>query len=228
MKNWNSEYEKIFILSQINIILHGCILTLNVTMRNLFIVSVLIFCTLISCKQNLKSEARTIYNNEFKWRISIPSGFDTVSAAAWAKMQNRGADAIEKTVGSEIENNSTTIFVFKSDQFNYFESNYQPFDTAKDGNYDDRFKEVNNILYETFATQMKGAQLDSTSYTENIDGLTFKVFNTEIVFPNKMVMKVHMYSRLFDKKEFTVNILTVDEQKEKELQAAWLDSKFGR
>jgi hypothetical protein len=41
-----------------------------------------------------------------------------------------------------------------------------------------------------------------------------------------MVMNVHMFSRLFDKKEFSVNIMTVDKQKEKELLDSWLNSKF--
>ena len=60
------------------------------------------------------------------------------------------------------EDNAKTIFVFQSDQFNYFESNYQFFDTTNDGNYLESFKEVNNILYGTFEAQMKGAKLDSS------------------------------------------------------------------
>jgi hypothetical protein len=191
----------------------------------------LLFITLSlisSCNGQPKSEQKTIYNKDFKWTISIPAGFDTVSADKWARMQNRGAEAIEKTYDTEVENRAKTIFVFQSDQFNYFESNYQPFDIAKDGNYLESFKEVNKMLYGTFEAQMKGAKLDSSSSTQTIGGLTFQTFEVVISFPNKMVMNWQMFSRLFGKKEFTVNIMTVDKNKQRELLASWLNSKFDR
>ena len=104
------------------------------------LLTIAFFC--ISCTGQSKNERKTVYNKDFKWTINIPSGFDSVSADVWAKMQNRGQDMIEKTYDGKIENNAKTIFVFKSDETNYFESNYQPFDTSKDGNYLENFREV--------------------------------------------------------------------------------------
>lgn len=193
--------------------------------RHLFLL-VIAFDFLSSCKGQPKPEQKTVYNKDFRWTVSIPAGFDTVSADKWAKMQSRGTEAIEKTYDAEVENNSKTIFVFQSDQFNYFESNYQPFDTVREGSYLEGFKEVNNMLYGTFEAQMKGAELDSSSSTQTISGLTFLTFKVVITFPNKMVMNWQMFSRLFGEKEFTVNIITVDKNKEKELLASWLNSKF--
>lgn len=182
----------------------------------------------MKCAGQDKSGKRTIYNSDFKWTITIPAGFDTVSAEKWAKMQNRGEDAIEKTYDAEIQNNSKTIFVFQNGQFNYFESNYQPFDTKEYGSHAENFREVNKILYGTFEAQMKGAKLDSSSSTKKIDGLTFQTYKLAITYPNKMVMTLQMFSRIFGKNEFTVNIMTVDKQKEKELLESWLNSKFER
>ena len=195
-------------------------------MRNLL--ALIVLSLFFSCKAQTKSEQRTIYNRDFKWTISIPAGFDTVSAEKWAKMQNRGAEAIEKTYDAKIENRAKTLFVFQNDQFNYFESNHQPFDTTEDGNYLESFKEVNNMLYGTFEAQMKEAKLDSSSSTQVISGLTFQTFKVVVSFPNKMVMNWQIFSRLKGKKEFTVNIMTVDKQKEKELLNSWLNSKFDR
>jgi len=192
------------------------------------LIGLMVSVLFLSCKGQAKSEQKTIYNSDFKWTISIPAGFDTVSADKWAKMQNRGAEAIEKTYDTPVENNAKTLFVFQSGQLNYFESNYQPFDTTKDGNYIEIFRGVNNMLYGTFEAQMKGAKLDSSSSTQVISGLTFQTFKVLITFPNKMVMNWQMFSRLFGKKEFTVNIMTVDKQKEKELLSSWLNSKFDR
>ena len=141
-------------------------------------------------------------------------------------MQNKGADAIEKTYDEKVINQSKTIFVFKSDQLNYFESNYQPFDIAIDGNYLESCKDVNNILYETFKTQMPDIKIDSTSTIEKIDNLEFQTFKMKVEYPNKMVLNVLMFSRLFDKKEFSVNIMYVDNNKGQQMLESWRKSKF--
>ena len=193
-------------------------------MRNYLFLIVLIL--VFSCKGQTKAKQKTIYNRDFKWTISIPAGFDTVSSEKWTKMQKRGADAIEKTYDAQIENRAKTLFVFQNDQFNYFESNVQPFDSTIDGNYVESFKEVNKYLYGTFEAQMKDAKLDSSSSTQVISGLLFQTFKMVVIMPNKMVMNWQMYSRLFGNEEFTVNIMTVDKQKEKELLNSWLNSKF--
>jgi hypothetical protein len=197
-------------------------------MKNLFIPTVIFTLLLTNCSAQVKTDKRKIYNKDFKWTITIPAGFDTVSTEEWSRLQNRGTDAIEKTYDAEIENHAKSICVFRNDKFNYFESNYQPFDTTVDGNYLESFNEVNKMTYGTFEEQMKGTQLDSSSSTAVIGGLTFHTFKVVIKFPNNMEMNWLMYSRLFGKREFTVNIATVDRQKEKELLDSWLNSTFDR
>jgi hypothetical protein len=196
-------------------------------MRKIFLTLLISSVLFQSCKGQSKSIPKEIVNKDFNWRIQIPEGFESVPAEQWAKMQNKGADAIEKTYNAEVENNAKTIFVFKSDQFNYFESNYQPFDSKTDGDYLENFRNVNNLLYGTFEAQMPNAKLDSTSAQETINGKRFQTFKVTISFPNKMVMDFLMYSRLFENREFTVNIMTVDKEKQRVLLQAWRNSKFG-
>ena len=160
--------------------------------------------TLQSCNGQTTPK-KEIYNQDFNWTITIPENFQNVSAEEWAKLQNKGAEAIEKTYEEEVINQSKTIFVFKSDQFNYFESNYQ---------------------YETFKAQMPNIKIDTTKTVEKIDDLEFQTFKMKIEYPNKMVFNVLMYSRLFDKKEFTVNIMYVDNKKGQLMLEAWKKSKF--
>src|SRR4051794_14185308 len=95
--------------------------------------TILAFCGILtilySCIGQSNSKKKEIFNKDFDWKIVIPEDFETVTAEEWAKFQNRGAEAIEQTYDEKIENYAKTIFVFRNDQFNYFESNYQPFDT---------------------------------------------------------------------------------------------------
>lgn len=188
---------------------------------------VIIILFLSSCKSQAQSKKQFIYNKAFKWTIAIPSGFDTVSAVQWAKLQQRGKRAIEASHDIVVENNVKTIFVFKNDEFNYFESNYQPFEEVEGQSYFESFKEVNDLIYETFQVQMEGARMDSTYSIQTISGLDFQTLKIVITFPGDIVMNWYMYCRLFGDREFTVNIATVDKQKEKELLDVWLQSKFG-
>ncbi len=196
-------------------------------MRTLLLTLLVSSIFLQNSKGQTTTTSKEFFNKEFGWKIEIPQGFEAVTAEEWMRLQNRGADAIEKTYDAEVENRAKTIFVFKSDQFNYFESNYQPFDTATDGNYLESFKDVNNILYGTFEAQIPNAKLDSSSSQEIIDGKLFQTFRVTITIPGKIVMEFLMYSSLFNNKEFTVNIMTVDKEKQRILLNAWRSSKFG-
>lgn len=189
----------------------------------------IVVCTFIlqSC-QGQSNSAKKIYNPDFKWTITIPENFEKVSNDDWEKMQNKGAEAIENTYEGEIVNRATIVFVFKSGQINYFESNYQPFDIATDGDYLENNKGVNEMLYNTFITQMPGIKIDTTRTVEKIDNLEFQNFKMKVIYPNQMVLNVSMYSRLFKNKEFSVNIMYVDDKKGQQMLQAWKASTFGK
>ena len=177
------------------------------------------------CKNKTKSPAKLFYDKQFNWTIEIPEGFESVSSEEWTKMQNKGAEAIEKTYEGKIENNSKVIFVFKSGQYDYFESNYQVFDSTL-GTYMETVRGVNDLLFGTFEAQMPGASLDSNSFEETIDGKLFQGFKVSISLPNNFNMEALTYNRLFGNKEFSVNIITMNKEKQKSLLNAFKNSKF--
>lgn len=192
-----------------------------------FQVLIILLAMFQTCFSQTTAE-KEIYNADFKWLLTIPEDFESVSAEDWAKMQNKGADAIEKTFNEELIIYTKTIFVFKNDQFNYFESNYQPFDTLVDGNYLESCNAVNNILLETFKAQMPDIKVETTRSVENIDGLEFQKFQIKALYPNNITLHILMYSRLFDKKELTINIMYVDPKKGEKMIENWKNSKFGK
>lgn len=173
------------------------------------------------------SLGRKFIIREFNWEIYIPKGFDTVSAAEWQRLQQKGMEALEKTTETDIENHSQTIFVFKSgQQNNYFEANWQHFDPAKDGDYAENCQSVYKILHQTFVQQMPDVTID-TSYTiETISGLKFHRFRTEIHLNDQVSLVSVMYNHLFGKRDFTVNIMYMDLQAGVAMLHAWKSSKF--
>ena len=173
-----------------------------------------------------KTTKQEIHNKDFNWTITIPENFENVSSADWGKMQNKGADAIGKTYEAEVINQSKTIFVFKSDQLNYFEANYQPFDPNEDGDYLESCRAVNEVLYETFKAQLPGIKIDTARTVETIDSLKFQTLKMRVEYPNKMILNLFMFSRLFDKRELTVNIMYVDQLKGQNMLDSWRKSKF--
>ncbi|MCZ8021145.1 MAG: hypothetical protein O9294_05220 [Cytophagales bacterium] len=180
------------------------------------------------CCNGQKLAKQEIHNKDFNWTITIPENFENVSSEEWTEMQNKGADAIEKTYDEKVINQAKTIFVFKSDQLNYFESNYQPFDPSVDGDHLESCKAVDEVLYETFKAQMPGVKIDTTRTVAKIDNLEFQTLTMKVEYPNKMVLTLLMFSRLFDKRELTVNIMYVDKMKGQKMLDSWRESKFTR
>ena len=75
---------------------------------------------------------------------------------------------------------------------------------------------------------MPGIKIDTTRTVEKIDNLEFQNFKMKVIYPNQMVLNVSMYSRLFKNKEFSVNIMYVDDKKGQQMLQAWKASTFGK
>jgi len=172
------------------------------------------------------NEGKEFYSKEFNWRIIIPDDFKELSDDEIDTLQGIGKSAIEETAGEEPENRSKSIFVFKDAGNDYFEANHQPFDSTKDGDYEESFRSANAILYETYSSRMPDMQIDSASSTEMIDGLLFQKFSIVVRKGNDKIMTSRLYSRLFDKKEFSANISFKDEAQGRKLTEAWERSSF--
>lgn len=189
------------------------------------IVYILIILIFSKCS-NSKSK-KEIFSSDFNWTITIPEGFTSLSENEIKRLQDKGLNALEKTYDTTITNCTKNIFFLKSDDLNYFESNYQLYDTIVDGNYLEMCQAINAAAYETYVTQMPGIKVDTSSSFEQIDGLKFRVMKISATYPNKLVLTILSYSRLFDNKDFSVNIMYTDKEKGKLMIDSWKNSKFG-
>jgi hypothetical protein len=195
----------------------------QIIMRLLFIT------VLFSCLNFVSTHAQSpnvFYNKKFKWTITLPEGLDTVNAVEWKKMQSKGEELIEETLGQEMIVTVKTLLVMRYDRFNYFECNYQPYDSTEFDSYATSFNEVNEILYNTFKAQIPEAKMDSSTGSAMIDGLEFLQYKVVIRLGDQLELNWYMFSRLFGTDEFTVNIMTADRTKEKELIEAFFRSTF--
>lgn len=188
----------------------------------------LFLLTILQACNSQTTPKKEIHNKDFNWTITIPEDFESISAADWEKLQKKGEKAMEDTFEQDIVNQAKTIFVFRNGQSNLLESNYQPFDPSIDGNYLESWKNVNEMVYQTFKAQLPDAKITRKNSIEKIDKLDFNVHTMEIEMPNKMILTSLMFSRLFGKREFTVNIMFIESAKGKLMLDAWRNSKFGK
>jgi len=195
--------------------------------RKTAILLVLFALLLGGCNSGHKT-AQEFYDENFKWKITIPENLEAVDTAKWAKSRERGLQLVEDTYGEKVEDNTIPIFTFNKGQFNVFEARYEPFDPEVDGDFFENSKLANEILYETFITQMPKFVIDTLTNTEHIDNLVFQVFKVKMSYHNKIVMSAFMYSRLFEKRLFNLNIIYRDEELGQKMLDAWKNSTFGK
>ena len=190
------------------------------------VLSLVFLAGIQSCYSQAKTNPETVHIKDFNWTVTIPENFQLIEEREWDETEKQGQDAIEETFGEELVNQAVTIFAYKNDRFNNFEANWQPYDPEIDGEYQETYHMVNEILYQTFESQMPGAKLDSVTSKQQISGLEFRRFDITIDFPNGVRMKTIGFSRLFGEREFTVNITYIDEKIGKKMLDAFLGSRF--
>lgn len=194
------------------------------SVQKLILVLVIILVQTSICQS--QTGTNTIYVKEFNWTITIPDIFEAVADGEWDKVEQKGKEAVEKTFGEEIVNHSVTIMAYQKGQFNSFDANWQPFDEAIDGSHAESNSAVNEILFITFQEQMPKAEIDSASSIQNIGGLDFYRFDITIKFPNEMMLRSILLSRLFGKKEFSMNLAYLDKKAGQKMLDAVLNSSF--
>ena len=170
---------------------------------------------------------KEFYSKDFNWRIIIPENFIPLDSAEWVRLESKGAAVMDKANGVKVENHATTLFSFKTDLMNHFNCCYQPFNPAVDGNYLETKQAINDMLYKTII-QLQGVKVDTAMSVEKISNLEFHTFKATVEYPNKTVLHMLMYYRLFDKTEFSMNIVYKDEGKGQQMLNAWKSSKFGK
>lgn len=170
-----------------------------------------------------QSDKIEIYNEMFKWKFSIPNYFENVSPKEAEKNQAIGKEIIEKKVGQEIVNKSIKIYGFKSGNFNQLIVNYQF--TKSEDNYTERFKQVSELLYQSFKEKLPNAEIKKSYSSEIISNVKFDTFEMHIS-DNKIKMNMKCFSAIIDGKILNIQIAYQDEEKGEVLISSIRKSTF--
>ena len=191
--------------------------------KSILIVSFVLFSIVRLLAQGESTDAE-FYSPEFKWRISIPPDFQQVDPLVWDQQKVAVDSLWNDTI--EVENKTRTIVVFKSNAYNYFESNWQPYDKTERGDFNEHCRLVGEQLYRTFAGQIPDAKIDTASGSQQVNSLLFRKFVVKMSLPNGVTLNSYMYSHLFGDKEFSANLFYVNDEQGSMLMEAWLYSRF--
>ena len=170
-----------------------------------------------------QSDKIEIYNEMFKWKFSIPNYFENVSPKEAEKNQAIGKEIIEKKVGQEIVNKSIKIYGFKSGNFNQLIVNYQF--TKSEDNYTERFKQVSELLYQSFKEKLPNAEIKKSYSSEIISNIKFDTFEMHIS-DNKIKMNMKCFSAIIDGKILNIQIAYQDQEKGEVLISSIRKSTF--
>jgi hypothetical protein len=166
----------------------------------------------------------TLIVKKFKWKITLPEGFKPVEAASIEPARQRGKKLVEKSTDVQIKDNASVIFKFV-DGLNLVEAVQQPLD-LKNRSYLSVKKEVQDLMYKTFAAQLSNVRIDSSSGTEMVDGMKFTVLHFRIYRKEQPLFTSYLYSRMFGGIEFGVNILYDKPEAGNNLLSAFRRSSF--
>jgi hypothetical protein len=150
---------------------------------------------------------QNIYKStEIGWSIKIPDGWEVVTKDKVEANDQKGKDAIEKTVGVEIDISGLKHLIsFRKNLFNSFASTSEPFKEEYPGEYVENNRNLNRLIFDTYRDQ--GIKADSSSGTIIIDGLEFNKFETKIYSKDgQLILNQIMYSRLINGFDFGINI----------------------
>jgi hypothetical protein len=191
--------------------------------KRILLILIIGFLMLTSCE---KEEVKIIVNDDFNWTVTIPKNFRELSEGEWDKVEDKGIDVFEDLYGEEVESKATLLFAYKKGDFQSFQSYYKIHDLETDEDYSKSNHELNKLMYKAFEEMVPNGKLDSIASVTIINGLEFNRFDVIIDFPDGMKMTTVDFSRLFNDKDVTINIVYTNKNVGKKLIENILNSKF--
>jgi len=168
----------------------------------------------------------TYVSQDIGWTIAIPKGWAVVSRDQTQANEKKGADDLRKSSHTVIDISGLKHLIsFQKDKFNSLMSTSEPFPNDSPGAFDDNCVTVNKMIYDAYASQ--GIRSDTSSSVELIHGRRFHVFHATLYGSDgKVILQQLLYSKLINKRDFSVTINYNNEEDKKVMMDAFANSTF--
>ncbi len=193
-----------------------------------FLVIIIIgFQSCESTNNSISSKTKTYKNEEVGWTFNYPGDWKVLSNDEIQMIELGGSEAIEKTLGQEIESTNNNLLYLQKDENNTFTSTLNSFDPAIDGSYSENQQSIFQIIIETYRNQ--GIQFDYKVGNTEVDGLEFATFESTLYAPETkdVLFNQIIYDRLINNNtslSFSLNY--VNDQYKQQLMGIVETSKF--
>ncbi len=161
------------------------------------------------------------------WTTELPKNWGEMTTADADNMTSSGLDDIEKTTGVTINAESLKQLVnLKKNQYNYFLSSIEPYDSAAYSNYAEHFNQICDLIETAF--KGKSIQYEMSRSTAMIDGLEFYKMQTTIFNADKkdIVMNRQLLTRVINNLDFGMTLMYNNKEDKNELEEILKKSKF--
>lgn len=175
-----------------------------------------------------QTEEKKVFTfNTIGWTIERPEGWTIVSKETNEKREKKGLDAMEETLGQEIDiSGLRQLISFQKNKSNIFISTTEPFNPKINGDWKKNTEKLKDLLVETYANKNIKTEA-STITTETIDDLDFQVYTLQLYTQKgDLFLTQIMYTKLLNGLLFSVCFSYNDEGYKEEILTAWRNSKF--
>tara|TARA_R110002096_G_scaffold252689_1_gene445563 strand:- start:1152 stop:1721 length:570 start_codon:yes stop_codon:yes gene_type:complete len=166
-----------------------------------------------------------VYIQEFEWTLNIPTDFKDVPSKTRMESQKKGMKMIESAYpDNEINIVARNLFHFNNGKYNSMQAQFSELNSEQ--NFMDKFNEANEIVIKAFTKDRPNTKIEKNTSEKIIDGLEFKMFNMKTQNENGENYEFTVYSRMFDRKQLEIIILSSESEKRKLIEKSILESKF--
>ena len=170
---------------------------------------------------------QTYTSAELGWSIAIPTGWEVISKSEQQDDVERGLAMVKESVGEQIDASGVKHLIsFQKDDYNLFRSTSETMVLDYADEWNDVQKSMKQLIYQTFSDH--GIECDTSSGAEQIDGVDFNVFHTQIIRNDEVLLYQDIYTAYLNGQNFSVNLNYNDEKNKKAMMDAWKASKFER
>lgn len=190
----------------------------------------LLFLTLIfiNCNNKESNNEVQIVDHNTGFQMELPKGFQKMDNGEADKVLKVGKDNIDKIYETNIDISDVEPTLFKKDKDHYFLFNIRNYDAQIDGDYNELTLEANKLLLSVYQQSFPNSKIDTSTSKEKIDKMVFEKYSLQIDFPESKRMNVITYSKLINKKDFTLAVIYSNDEVGQQVLNSIKQSKFSR